>query len=451
MQTESLNYRWKQGATTIGVCLLATLGPIRAQTPSAPVTVRFHHLHYRVPDPGAALGDAVDAFKGTRTILQGLGVGVRVGRQYVLFERADASGASGRGREPADAYSEAARWLQAKGIRIDPSSLAKTDVARPFPDATLDHLAFAADDHTSIGAALGEKPFLLNDDRARYRLRSGLVVEIVRDTDRPDTFWCPMHPDVRSPGHGTCPRCAMALVPIPPPRIGEYRLDTTLLPGAGGGASGLELAVRDPETGEPVRSFVDVHERPLHLFIISRDLGQFAHVHPTPRPDGVFELRHDLASGAYVLIADFLPAEGTSQLIQRAVVTPGYAGPLFGPSAELAVAAPEQVSGGLRIRIDAPSPRARRETGVRFQLSDAATNLPVTDLEPYLGASGHLIIVNHDLTAAVHAHPEGAATSGPVVTFAPVFPAPGRYKVWAQFQRKGTVITAAFVIDVPQS
>ena len=101
--------------------------------------------------------------------------------------------------------------------------------------------------------------------------------------------------------------------------------------------------------------------------------------------------------------------------------------------------------------MDAPSPVPRRETGVRFHVSDAATSLPVTDLEPYLGASGHLLIVNHDLTAAIHAHPEGAATSGPVVTFAPVFPAPGRYKVWVQFQRKGAVVTAAFVIDVPQS
>ena len=304
-------------------------------------------------------------------------------------------------------------------------------------------------------ASLTATPFLVNDDRARFRLTSGLVVEIVRDTDRPDAYWCPMHPGVRSPGSGKCPLCAMALVPITPPRIGEYKIDVTLLPRAVGGASGFEVAVRDPDKGDPVTSFIDVHERPLHLFVISRDLAQFAHVHPVPRQDGVFELRHDLAAGEYVLIADFLPAGGTPQLVQRAVVTPGYTGPLFGPFPELASSlspgASEQVSGGLRIRMEAPSPVPRRETGVRFHVSDAATNLPITDLEPYLGASGHLLIVNQDVTAAIHAHPEGATSSGPVVTFAPVFPAPGRYKVWAQFQRKGAVVTAAFVIDVPQS
>ena len=42
---------------------------------------------------------------------------------------------------------------------------------------------------------------------------------VVRDTDRPDAFWCPMHPDVRSPDAETCHLCGMALVPIPPPKL----------------------------------------------------------------------------------------------------------------------------------------------------------------------------------------------------------------------------------------
>ena len=413
--------------------------------------LRFHHLHYRVADPGAALGNAADAFKGTRTILQGLGVGVRVGRQYVLFDRLESGTRSSRGRKPAAAYVEAVRWLAAKGVRVEPQSLADTAVARVMPDALLDHVAFAADDPRSVIAALDATPVSVNDDRAFFRLRSGATVEIVRDTDRPDAYWCPMHPDVRSPGTGTCRICAMALVPIPLPRLGEYKVDVTLFPRTGGGASGLQIAVRDPETGDPVKQFIDVHERPFHLFILSRDLSQFAHVHPQPTPDGGFALRQDIAAGEYMLIADFLPSGGTPQLVQRAVATPGYAGPLFGSAAELAMSGSEQVVGGLRIVMDAVSPAPRRETALRFHLSDASTGLPATDLEPYLGAAGHLLVVNQDLTAAMHGHPEGVATSGPMVTFAPVFPAPGRYKMWVQFQRRGAVVTAAFVVTVPEA
>ena len=407
-----------------------------------------------MPDPGAALGDAADAFKGTRIILQGLGVGVRVDRQYVLFDRMEGDSSSSHGPKPADAYVEAVRWLVAKGVRVEPPSLADTAVARTIPDATLAHVAFATDDLRTATAALGATPVSVTDDRALFRLRSGVIVEIVRDTDRPDAFWCPMHPEVRSPAAANCRICAMSLVPIPPPRLGEYKLDVTLLPRAGGGASGLEIAVRDPETGDPVKQFIDVHERPFHLFILSRDLSQFAHVHPERapdgRPDGGFILRQDVAAGEYVLVADFLPAGGTPQLVERAIVTPGHTGPLFGPVPDLVISPAEQVVAGLRIRMDASSPVPRRETPVRFHISDASTGLPVTDLEPYLGAPGHLLVVNQDATAAMHAHPDGVSAKGPTVTFGPVFPAPGRYKMWAQFQRRGEVVTAAFVIEVPQ-
>jgi hypothetical protein len=432
--------------------VVIALATVYAQTAAPPVSLRFHHLHYRVADPGAALGEAADAFEGTRTILQGLGVGVRVGREYVLFDRAGPKDGTRRGgRTPASAYAEAIRWLASKGVVAQPASLAGTAVARGVSDATLDHVAFAADDPGPVMAALGVKPFSANDDRALFRLASGAVAEIVRDTDRPDAWWCPMHPDVRSAAGGKCPLCAMPLVPIPPPRVGEYKLDVTLLPRAGGGAVGLTLTVRDPETADPVKNFIDVHERPLHLFVISRDLSQFAHVHPEMRPDGTFELRHDLAGGQYTLIADFLPAAGTAQFVQRAVVTPGYTGPLFAAAPVLTASSAEQTAGGLRIRLETESLRPRRESLLRFLISDADSGRPVTDLQPYLGAAGHMLIVNSDLTAAVHGHPEGISGAGPAVTFGPVFPSPGVYKLWVQFQRRGQVVTASFVLTVPEA
>ena len=43
-------------------------------------TVRFHHAHYVVGDPSAAMSEAARRTEGMRVILQGLGVGVRAGR-----------------------------------------------------------------------------------------------------------------------------------------------------------------------------------------------------------------------------------------------------------------------------------------------------------------------------------------------------------------------------------
>src|SRR5262245_14337573 len=111
-----------------------------------------------------------------------------------------------------------------------------------------------------------------------------------------------MHLDIRSSGPGTCPLCAMALVPIPPPRLGEYRLEVTPSAGPKGvGLSGLRLAIRHPGSDQPVASFATVHERLLHLFVIGRDLEYFAHVHPDAAANGVFMLKQEAPAAAYMV------------------------------------------------------------------------------------------------------------------------------------------------------
>ena len=60
-----------------------------------------------------------------------------------------------------------------------------------------------------------------------------------------------------------------------------------------------------------------------------------------------------------------------------------------------------------------------------------------TDLEPYLGAPGHMLMTNATLTDAVHGHPEESGIRTSVITFKPVLPAPGVAKLWLQFQRNG--------------
>jgi hypothetical protein len=263
-----------------------------------------------------------------------------------------------------------------------------------------------------------------------------------------DTLWCPMHPNVRSPLPGKCPVCSMDLVPIPPPRVGQYRLEVTAGPAAAGrGERSYRFRVRDPRSSAIVESFTEVHERLLHLFVISRDLRFFAHEHPV-RAGSAFELSLDLRPGAYMLIADFLPTGGFPQMIHHAVVTPGYSRSPFLPEVELDEDVSDKTTDGLRVHLSIEGLAVGKEAALRFQFSDAATGDAVRDSQPYLGSSGHLLLVNSDLTQAIHAHPEGAVTGGPDLTFGAVFPAAEVYKLWIQVQRGGHVITAPFAVRV---
>ena len=104
----------------------------------------------------------------------------------------------------------------------------------------------------------------------------------------------------------------------------------------------------------------------------------------------------------------------------------------------------------MSVRLETPQLVPGRRALVTCHVTDAATGKPVTDLQPYLGARGHLLIVSDDLTQYVHSHP---AADDPErlpsdVVFDVIFPQPGAYKLWAQFQRHDRVTTVAFTVDV---
>jgi hypothetical protein len=241
----------------------------------------------------------------------------------------------------------------------------------------------------------------------------------------------------------------MDLVRIPPPTLGNYRLQVRQVPRkTGSGVGALRIEVRDPSTLQRVGTFSPLHERLLHLFIVGRDLAYFSHVHPA-LADGGFEASVDLDPGAYVLIADFAPSGGAPQLVQRAIVTPGYKGSLFAPPHIRADHSPKSVD-GVNVGLDAAT-RLLKPSVLTFSVRDVATGVPVNDLEPFLGAPGHLLIVNPDLTLAMHVHPEtreDAQGVGAQVVFAPTFGSAGVYKMWVQFQRAGRIITAPFAVAV---
>jgi hypothetical protein len=441
----------RRGSVLLWAALTGSAGLVASGVPrpgppfplQAPI-VRFHHIHYRVGDPAAAMNALARKLEGVRVIVPGLGVGVRAGSEYLLFDRLEESDPVEVSQPPvASAYAAAVEWMAARGLNPAPREAARLRVSAALPEARYDHIAFVVDDLPGAVQALssaGAEPLRDSGEAVMFETGSGLL-ELLRDTDRPESFWCPMHPDVRSADEGKCPACGMSLVPIPPPKIGEYKLDVAPMRERGGsGLAGLQLTVREPGTNALVTSFATVHEKLFHLFIVSRDLEYFAHVHPEQTDAGSFVLRHPVPPGEYMLIADFLPSHGTSQMVQKAIIVGGT---------RAQDASPES-SHGLQIRLEARDLAAGKPAELIFTVTDAQTGVPVTDLEPYLGAPAHMLIVRRDLADAVHGHPEETSTGGPTISFHPLLPAAGDYKLWLQVQRAGQVTTTAFALSVPQ-
>ena len=247
-----------------------------------------------------------------------------------------------------------------------------------------------------------------------------------------------------------------------------------------------------PRSGEPVEWVFEaaapglekVHEKTLHLLVISADLESFAHLHPEPVSSSRFALRHTFTRpGRYRLYADFTPAGGAQTIARFEVVVETDrppAGPLGEPDPRVPSRAPTlgaSTSGtresrnpdartaerdGLRVTLETdPAPRAGRDLTLRFRVTNQGQ--PALDLEPYLGAWGHVVIVSRDGEDFIHAHPkdEESATADPwkhshagagpppaVIEAAAGFRRPGTYKLWFQTQRGGHPLTFPFVLQV---
>ena len=276
------------------------------------------------------------------------------------------------------------------------------------------------------------------------------------------TAWfCPMHPEVTAGEAGSrCRKCGMALVPGDPFDTREYSLELTSVPAAvkAGVPVTLHLTVRHPGTNAIITGYEVVHEKRFHLFVVSRDMEVFEHIHPEQQPDGTWMIQVTLPKpGDYRILSDFLPTGGSPQFVGRTLETVDFTGDLESQTPHLT---PDvdvtKTVGSVKAHLELePSTLIEGQFGhLGFTLTDAKTGRPVTDLQPYLGAFGHALILSEDMRDYVHSHPfeDIDATSkgfgGPVVTFEGYMPKAGRYRAWSQFQRNGAVITIPFTVNV---
>ena len=252
----------------------------------------------------------------------------------------------------------------------------------------------------------------------------------------------------------------MALVPGDPFDTREYSLELTTVPAAvkAGVPATLYLTVRHPGTNAVITGYEVVHEKRYHLFVVSRDMDFFEHIHPEQLPDGRWMIQVTLPKpGDYRILSDFLPTGGSPQFVGRTLETVDFTGDLESQTPHLT---PDvnvtKMVGSVSAHLELePSTLVEGQFGhLAFTLTDAKTGRPVTDLQPYLGAFGHALILSEDMRDYVHSHPFEDITGiskgfgGPTVTFEGYMPKAGRYRAWSQFQRNDEVITIPFTVNV---
>jgi hypothetical protein len=246
-------------------------------------------------------------------------------------------------------------------------------------------------------------------------------------------------------GHGAAPSTSTATAnPTTTPAPGStdsaagYTLGPIDAPAAANTPGVLRFRITGPD-GKPVTRFDTAHDKQLHLIAVRSDTSQYRHVHPTMAPDGTWSIDWTWpVGGTYRVFADFVPAGGPGeQVLARQVDVTGDAA-----SVPVPPPAPVAEVDGYQVRLDG----ALSTAGGMMNFTVTKDGAPITDLDRYLGAYGHLVALRLPDLAYLHVHPL-PGPSGPTVGFHAAAPSPGQYRLFLDFSHHGTVHTAVFTAE----
>jgi hypothetical protein len=203
--------------------------------------------------------------------------------------------------------------------------------------------------------------------------------------------------------------------------------DTTFSPGR---PAGLRFRVIDGQ-GRAVRDFEQEHGARLHLIVVRRDLTGYQHLHPRlDSGSGTWSVPLTLSrAGSYRIYADF-HAQGRDLTLGADLTASGN----FVPESLPAPSTTARVDGYV-VKLSEDEPGTLRFRVLR-------DGREVTDLQPYLGARGHLVALREGDLAYLHVHPEEGPEPGAGISFATDIPPAGRYRLYLQFRHEDAVHTA---------
>lgn len=197
--------------------------------------------------------------------------------------------------------------------------------------------------------------------------------------------------------------------------------------------------------GHPVTAYTPTHDKDLHLIAVRRDTTGFQHVHPTIDATGTWTASLSLTPGVWRLFADFQAKAAAEAITLGGDVS--VAG-TYDPHPIPATSRTAQVDGyTVTLAGDLIA-----GTSSKLTLTVTRDGQPVTDLQPYLAAYGHLVALRSGDLAYLHVHPDGTpgdgiTKPGPDIVFYATIPTQGVYRLFLDFKHAGTVRTAEFTLD----
>lgn len=221
------------------------------------------------------------------------------------------------------------------------------------------------------------------------------------------------------------------------------------------------------DKGDILKNYEVTHEKIMHFITVRKDLQQFQHLHPEfSESTGEFSVQVTFPiDGTYRIFPDFTPGDENPTKLPVTLNQDISVGDPSKITSQPVTAdsSPTKTVNGYTINYKLNPAQPKSQSEFTYTLSVSRNGQPVTDLEPYLGALGHSVILKEGTLDFIHTHAgeagaiesmdHGAMTmesksSGPDINFSTNFPEAGNYKLFTQFQHQGKIITTDYTVQV---
>ncbi len=227
----------------------------------------------------------------------------------------------------------------------------------------------------------------------------------------------------------------------------------------------IPFQILENGTDRPISLFKIMYEKVMHTIIVDSTLSYYEHTHPE-QEGNTFHLKTQFPKdGTYYIYLNYDPFGFTEQT-DGFTISVGNVTEVA-PSIQKPDTNLTKLFGNYEVTLSTSDTLQSAQLSLGRQsisltVKDKATKKPITDLQPYLGAFGHLIMLRQSNRDYTHVHPSIGGKmamaqleeqGGPTIEFTPM-PLQGKilekgvYRIFAQFKHKDVVNLAEFTIEV---
>ncbi|MEZ0454637.1 hypothetical protein ABTW24_23815 [Sphingobacterium thalpophilum] len=187
-----------------------------------------------------------------------------------------------------------------------------------------------------------------------------------------------------------------------------------------------------------------VHEMKIHLLIVNEQLSWFTHIHPEEQLDGTFQVTTTFPSpGRYLLFTDYKPT-GYPASVNKQVIDIEGSTPVSEANGQTKLVS--YVDGYKITLVNGNQLSTDTTQGLQFAIEKDGRTVPAKEIQNYLGAAAHIVMISNKDKDFLHIHPM-TNSEFPIYAEAHITKS-GHYVLWVQFKTDDTVLTADFNVEV---